>query len=178
MDQNQLDILWSEREIRAVLQRYCRGLDRLDEELVKSAYHEDAYDDRGVIRGNAHDFVKQIVPILRDTYTGTLHTLHGSTIEVDGDSAGVETYCTAYHYRESDGIKRVEQFAGRYIDRFELRDGVWKIARRVVLNDFSLAQEVPLDPAEAQAGFNPSRRDATDVSYQVLPLSGPDAPTV
>lgn len=175
---DRLDILWSEREIRAVLQRYCRGLDRLDEELIKSAYHEDAQDDRGVIRGNAHDFVKQIVPLLRDTYSGTLHTLHGSTVEVDGDTAGVESYCTAHHYRENDGVKRVEQFAGRYVDRFERRDGVWRIARRVVLNDFSLVHEAPLDPAEAQAGFNPGRRDADDASYQVLPLRGPDAPTL
>ncbi|MDH6537737.1 nuclear transport factor 2 family protein [Streptomyces sp. SPB4] len=175
---DQLDILWSEREIRAVLQRYCRGLDRLDEELAASAYHEDAHDDRGVIRGNAHDFVKQIVPVLRDAYTGTLHTLHGTTIEIDGDAAGVETYCTAYHYRESDGTKRVEQYAGRYVDRFERRDGAWKIARRLVLIDWSLVQEVPLDPAEAQAGFNPSRRDRSDASYQVLPLQGPDAPTL
>lgn len=175
---DQLDILWSEREIRAVLQRYCRGLDRLDEELAKSAYHEDAHDDRGVIRGNAHDFVKQIVPVLRDAYTGTLHTLHGTTIEIDGDTAGVETYCTAYHYRESDGVKRVEQYAGRYVDRFERREGAWKIARRLVLIDWSLVQEVPLDPAEAQAGFNSSRRDPSDASYQVLPLQGPDAPTL
>lgn len=175
---DQLDIIWSEREIRAVLQRYCRGLDRLDEELVKSAYHDDAHDDRGVIRGNAHDFVKQIVPLLRDTYSGTLHTLHGTTIDIDGDAAGVESYCIAYHYRESDGTKRVEQFAGRYVDRFERRDGVWRIARRLVLNDWSLAHEVPLDPAEAQAGFNAGRRDRGDASYQVLPLSGPEAPTL
>ncbi|MCX4695645.1 nuclear transport factor 2 family protein [Streptomyces sp. NBC_01408] len=175
---DKLDILWSEREIRAVLQRYCRGLDRLDEELAKSAYHDDAHDDRGVIRGNAHDFVKQIIPVLRDAYSGTLHTLHGSTIEIDGDTAGVETYCTAYHYRESEGVKRVEQYAGRYVDRFERREGAWKIARRLVLIDWSLVQEVPLDPAEAQAGFNPSWRDRSDASYQVLPLKGPDAPTL
>ncbi|WKK24619.1 nuclear transport factor 2 family protein [Streptomyces olivoreticuli] len=175
---DQLDILWSEREIRAVLQRYCRGLDRLDEELLKSAYHEDAYDDRGVIRGNAHDFAKQIIPLLREAYTGTFHTLHGSTIEIDGDTAGVETYCTAYHYRDGDGVRRVEQYPGRYVDRFERRDGIWKIARRIVLNEPSLVQEVPLDPAEAQAGFNPSLRDTGDASYQVLPLRGPDAPTL
>ncbi|MFF4371664.1 nuclear transport factor 2 family protein [Streptomyces sp. NPDC001594] len=175
---DQLDVLWSEREIRIVLQRYCRGLDRLDAELLKSAYHEDAHDDRGVIRGNAHAFVDQILPILRQAYTGTLHTLHGSTIEIDGDTAGVETYCTAYHYLERDGVKRVEQYAGRYVDRFERRDGAWKIARRLVLNEWNLVQEVPLDPAEAQAGFNPSLRDRTDASYQVLPLNGPDAPTL
>ncbi|MFI2674015.1 nuclear transport factor 2 family protein [Streptomyces albidoflavus] len=175
---DRLDILWSEREIRAVLQRYCRGLDRLDEELARSAYHNDAHDDRGVIRGNAHDFVKQIIPVLRDTYSGTLHTLHGSTIELDGDTAGVETYCTAHHIRDADGTRRVEQFAGRYVDRFERRDGVWKIARRLVLSEYSLVHEVPIDPAEAQAGFNFGRRDRDDAGYQVLPLSGPEAPTL
>ncbi|MFJ9646023.1 nuclear transport factor 2 family protein [Streptomyces sp. NPDC101206] len=175
---DRIDILWSEREIRAVLQRYCRGLDRLDEELAKSAYHDDAHDDRGVIRGNAHDFVEQIIPVLRDAYSGTLHTLHGSTIEVDGDTAGVETYCTAHHVRDADGVRRVEQFAGRYVDRFERRDGAWKIARRLVLSDYSLVHEVPIDPAEAQAGFNLGRRDRDDASYQVLPLRGPGAPTL
>jgi len=34
--------LVDERDIRNVLTRYCRGIDRIDMELVRSCYHPDA----------------------------------------------------------------------------------------------------------------------------------------
>ncbi|MBT5754390.1 MAG: SnoaL-like domain-containing protein [Acidimicrobiaceae bacterium] len=34
-------------EIRDVLMRYGRGVDRLDEELLRSCYHPDSHDDHG-----------------------------------------------------------------------------------------------------------------------------------
>ena len=39
-------------EIRDVMARYCRGVDRADWDLVRSTYHTDAYDDHGDYRGN------------------------------------------------------------------------------------------------------------------------------
>ena len=41
--------------IRQAALRYCRGVDRLDAELMRSAYHDDATDDHGVFVGPAAD---------------------------------------------------------------------------------------------------------------------------
>ena len=42
--------------IRDAAMRYCRGVDRLDVELIKSAYWEGATDDHGVFVGDAWEF--------------------------------------------------------------------------------------------------------------------------
>ena len=42
--------------IRDAALRYCRGVDRLDVELMKSAYWEGATDDHGVFVGDAWEF--------------------------------------------------------------------------------------------------------------------------
>ncbi|MET0378059.1 MAG: nuclear transport factor 2 family protein [Spongiibacteraceae bacterium] len=34
-------------EIRQALVRYCRGVDRSDEAMIRSAFHEDAIDEHG-----------------------------------------------------------------------------------------------------------------------------------
>ena len=52
----ELEELIEERAILSVLKRYCRGIDRLDEELVRSCYHEDSTDDHGVYKGKGVDF--------------------------------------------------------------------------------------------------------------------------
>ena len=39
--------LIDKQEIYEVLCTYCRGVDRCDADLVRSAYHEDSYDDHG-----------------------------------------------------------------------------------------------------------------------------------
>lgn len=38
-------------EIWQVLMNYCRGVDRLDRELLLSCYHPDATDDHGIFMG-------------------------------------------------------------------------------------------------------------------------------
>ena len=37
--------------IRDCLHRYCRGVDRCDEDMLRSAYWEDAHDDHVVFAG-------------------------------------------------------------------------------------------------------------------------------
>ena len=53
-----IDELLAKQEIRDALMRYSRGIDLLDLELVKSAYHPDAYDDHGTFKGNAFEFAE------------------------------------------------------------------------------------------------------------------------
>jgi hypothetical protein len=85
-------VMLAEREIERVLLRYCRGIDRLDEDLIRSVYHDGATDDHGVYQGDGKAFAAFIVPLLRDAYRATMHAIHNCLIEVDGtdDGAGAE----------------------------------------------------------------------------------------
>lgn len=144
LDQQALQRLLDKEEIREVMCRYARGVDRGDLELVRSAYHEDAHDEHGDYVGDIDGFIKY----LETRFIGvdnSVHFLGNSLIEFHGpDAALVETYFVSRRLRaaaEGDGldIRPADALArelwGRYVDRFERRDGVWRIAHRIVVRE-------------------------------------------
>jgi len=149
-----------------VVQTYGRALDRLDVELARSCYFEDAVDDHNDFIGTRDDFIAYANDSTR-MFVNTHHVLHNHCCELDGNDAYTETYYSYWgERREPPHLGS----AGRYIDHFQRRDGVWKIANRVAtvektfdLFDSSLFPSVPIDrrPDTAQ----PVTRDRLDVSY-------------
>ncbi len=122
--------------IRDVLVRYCRGIDRCDEAVLRSAYWPDATDDHGSFNGNAWEFAEYVIPALQ-TMRLTMHQISNVTIELDGDRAKAETYCVAYHLipgAEGDDEMVV---GGRYLDTLERRSGEWRILARVYVMDWN-----------------------------------------
>lgn len=141
-----IEDLEAELEIRRVLARYCRGVDRGDLALLKSVYHPDAHDDHGMFVGSGWDFAEALVPAMDRNTLNSQHHLTNVLIERDGDRAAVESYVIALHpTRDPKSGVEVHQLAGaRYLDRFEKRDGEWKIAERRVVIDWTRAGQ----PAE------------------------------
>ena len=133
--------LHDEMSIRAVLLRYCRGIDRCDAELLRSCYHEDAFDDHGPFKGGRDDLVEYSIAQLRGRTEShgqvTSHLIGNVLIERDGDVARVESYFKASHVEDRADHFRVFEFNGRYVDRFERRNGEWRIGRREVIHDWS-----------------------------------------
>ena len=88
---------------------------------------------------------------------------------MDGDIAQVESYVLAWHpvYDEQAGRETHALAGGRYLDRFERRDGEWKIADRRVVLDWTRTslpgEEWPIAKAFAAGG----RREA-DPSHGVV----------
>ena len=123
--------------VRTVVLRYCRGIDRRDLELVRDCYHPDATDDHGrAFSGTRDEFVAWVARVL-ERYEGTMHTVSNQLVELGpgGDTAECESYGVAYHWGSPPDDPRVNFTTGfRYLDRFERRDGRWRIgARRVAL---------------------------------------------
>ena len=153
--------------IRDVLERYCRGIDRLDEELITSVYWKGAIDDHGLYKGPGEGFAAFIVPLLRDAYRATMHCLNQSLIQLKGNRANAETYFVAYHVGSKDGGEFIEIAGGRYVDVLEERNGEWRISDRVVViewarDDKGLAKAgLPIDK------FVPPRRDRKDIAYGI-----------
>ena len=124
--------LLDKQDIYEVLTRYCRGVDRGDAELIRSVYHDDAIDDHGIWKGLGVEFADWIVGVLKDTKQ-CMHLIGNVRIDLQGDVANSETYCISIN---DDGVKH-QTVDVRYIDRFERRQNVWKIAARLVVFDVS-----------------------------------------
>jgi 3-phenylpropionate/cinnamic acid dioxygenase small subunit len=132
--QERLKALIAKEEIRDVLYRYCRAVDRGDLELMKSCYHPDARDDHGFFSGLAWDFAEYVLPILAQLEL-SIHSISNSLIELSGSKAHVETHWSVIHRLKRSGKFTDLWHQGRYLDEFELRDGNWKILSRVCVVD-------------------------------------------
>ncbi len=127
-------------EIRQVLYRYCRGVDRGDREMLTSVYHPDGEDDHGSWRGKGRDFANYIVDSLDRAQCPSQHHITNVLIALDGDQAAVESYFIAFHpHPGEDDSEQLAFVGGRYLDRFERREGSWRIARRQVVLDWTRA---------------------------------------
>ena len=166
-----IDALIAKDAIRDVLMRYSRGVDRGDAALLKACFHADSTDNHGHWKGNGHDFADFIVTSLPQRAHHTTHSVVNVLIELDPEHeerARAECYAIAYLRRsDADGAEWLDLFAGRYVDRFERREGHWRIADRVVVHDwststrFDAATSFPLP----MAGFAQGRRDRSDPAY-------------
>lgn len=152
-----LDEVIAHTEIRQVLASYCRGVDRRDAELLRSIYHPDATDDHTMFVGPGVEFADFIVGSLDGVETTGQHQITTSYIEVDGDVARVESYYLSFHPLAVAGEDREKLLwtGGRYLDRFEKRDGRWKIADRVVTVDWG-RDELPGAPWPGMSDYPPT----------------------
>lgn len=132
--------LLDKAQIHDALMRYSRGVDRGDGELVTSVFHPEATLDMGRGPMSAAALAEGIT---RMTATGTMHFVGNEYVEVDGDTAYSETYFISYATVTDSGIPATRSRGGRYLDRFERRDGEWKIARRVLVDEWSRLDDLP-----------------------------------
>lgn len=151
------------QDILDCLMRYCRGVDRFDREAVASAYHPDAIDDHGDYVGGVDGFIDWAFAYHDKYQRRTMHSISNHICELDGDVAHTETYWTFTAVnRDAPHHTRA---TGRYIDRFERRDGGWAIAARIcVLN--GLDNQLDPDGVAADANFVATARDRSDPIYQ------------
>jgi len=137
-DHDELQRLVAEAEIRRVVACYCRGIDRLDLDLVRSCYHDDAHDEHGSFAGSVDAYLEWVQPLL-EKYDATMHFIGNQLVEFDdADTAWVETYGMSVHRSASDAPHLKLTTGFRFVDRFERRHGAWKIAQRVAVPDWSL----------------------------------------
>jgi SnoaL-like domain len=162
---SELRLLLDEREIREVLVRYVRAADHLDYEALRSCYHSDATEDRGRFKGGIDGFIEWIQQTLNGLES-TWHMLGTPAIELDGDRAWVETYCLGVQRHRSvednlggASVDRLGPY--RLIDRFERRDGEWRIARRVAVYEPGIS----VASTGSRLLGTGSRRDVHDAAY-------------
>ena len=126
---SQLRGLLDRQAIVDCVHRYARGVDRGDEELLRSAYHDDAVERHGPYAGGLDGLVEFLGAAHRP-FPGYQRYVTNTSVELDGDDAHAESYYLCV-LRRDDG--RLLLSGGRYVDRLERRGGGWRIARRVVV---------------------------------------------
>ncbi len=167
--QQRVDRLASLEEIRRLSFRYARAQDRLDAALHRSVFHDDAVLDFGYFRGGPDEFVVFAQSLLA-RHDANQHLLGQMDIEIEGDRAVGEIYTIAYH-RIGQETGAVDLFvAGRYIDRYERRDGAWKISYRAELVDWSRTEPASDDFFASAAAALRGARGRADLSASALSL--------
>ncbi|MBF6603065.1 MAG: nuclear transport factor 2 family protein [Sphingorhabdus sp.] len=161
--QEKLQELLDKEEIFALSSTYMRGLDRLEPDLVRSVYHDDATDDRGFFQGGPDAFVDFAMQALAG-HKANHHMLGQASIDVEGDVAFGEIYFQAYHRTIEDGAEMDFVVIGRYVDRYEKRDGCWKIAHRSELNDACWSHPASDDWFQSTPNALRGARGADDLS--------------
>jgi hypothetical protein len=159
--------LIDKQAIYEVVLRYCRGVDRGDRELVIAAFHPDAISDHGK-------------PINREqrasgasaaAWDGMMHLLTNVLIELDGDQAYVESYFLSVAVVPVDDERATRVRSGRYLDRFERRDGDWRIAHRVLVDEWSRVDPIQdATPERARLG----QRGHEDLVYHIKDFAAPE----
>lgn len=166
-DQGQLlNEINARAQIHDVLVKLCHGVDRLDRDLIISCYHSDAIDNHGAFVGTPADFADWVIGRHTGHILSCMHFLGNEYIEVDGDAAKCESYVIAMYRFMKEGQLYDMTAPGRYLDKFEKRDGQWKIVDRLVL--FEKDRHDPV--IEKSIGpltemLVTSRRDEGDAAY-------------
>tara|TARA_R110002110_G_scaffold362241_1_gene572073 strand:- start:161124 stop:161702 length:579 start_codon:yes stop_codon:yes gene_type:complete len=169
MSEQQLIELLDKQSISDVIMTYARAIDRLDEAMLRSVFHPDSKHAHGFVGpssdpslpskpGEPGDFVAYAFDVL-NTHSRTHHQLGNIFIEWEVNNAYAESYFTAYHRMRPKGDPKAAANAwdtemdfwvgGRYLDRFQKRDGVWKISHRTGLTDW-----IRTEPPACQGFFD------------------------
>lgn len=158
-------------EIHQVMLRYARGLDRLDRELARSCYWDDAIEDHGHFVGAPDDFITWADGTTL-MFEATQHAILNHFCDLQGDDAFCETY---YHFSGVSAEGPHFMSTGRYVDHFQKRGGEWRIANRVTIvegtYDVPRAAQAP-SPMTAYTAEErcQAARDRSDVSYHRPPV--------
>ena len=154
----------AEATIRDIQMRYCRACDRMDFELLRACFHPDATTDYGFFGGTVDDFIESAKAALPG-FIVTTHNTGNQNIVLNGKTALAEHYTVASHRMAADEHGPLRDFitSVRYIDRMECREGDWRIARRVLVLDWTRTDPVGDGPPDPQVPR--AQRDRSDLSY-------------
>lgn len=125
-------------EIARLIRTYAHGVDRRDWALVRSCFSDDAEAKGSRSTGPIDPYLAELIPGV-EFYPTTMHFMGNQLVELDGDTAHIETYAVAYHWKgEVAGSEHPENLVVgvRYLDTLQRRDEGWRITSRQVSPDW------------------------------------------
>jgi len=168
--QEDLEKLLVKERLHELEMAYCRGIDRRDPDLIRSIFFEDAIEDHGEAwYGTGYQWVDYIFADYLHQFEVTAHYVLNEWYKIEGDRAQSEVHRISYH-RRPNGEEITA--ASRTFNRYERREGVWRISYRGVTRDWMKeTQTAPADPTRPRhLILRPSLPGPGDVSYRELSL--------
>jgi hypothetical protein len=160
-----LRYLRDRQEILDLALRYARAADRRDYALFEAIFTADARvsGHRGDPDTAPPSFALEgrdaIVAAMRalERFESTLHLVSNQLVEIDGDRAHGETYCTAHHIHREDGRAMDHTMAIRYQDLLVRTNGRWRFQQRRLAIDWE--RHAPLREDAPPAARRPADPD-------------------
>lgn len=161
-----LRYLMDRQEILDCVTRNSRGNDRFDQDLVTSPYHPDGWHELGQQKIRGPDYGEHANHAHAAISEVSLHNVTMQSCDIDGDVAHAESYVIGLF--ADKGAANSRMLAGRYIDRLERRDGVWRITLRRATVEVAMEGKaiLPNGRGVLQSGYLKGSRDRSDPSYQ------------
>jgi hypothetical protein len=156
--------------IQDCIASHARGCDRHDVALLTAAYHPDGIDVHGAATAAGTEYAAWANGVHAATSHNHLHHVTTHSCEIVGDEAHAESYVMVTLLSPDSMSATV--MCGRYVDRLERRDGVWRIAVRHATVELAYTASAQLLQSRffTAQGFEHGHRDRTDLSYE-RPLS-------
>lgn len=129
----QLEELYDKQKLHENLMLYVRGIDRMDEGLMKSTYWPDSWDDHGLFIGPGQDWPAAGCTWRENVYNVN-HHVSNVLVEVGGDQAKRESTFMVVTNQKEPAISFF--LGGRYLDLCEKRDGEWRVLHRTCVWDW------------------------------------------
>ena len=130
-----LQEILDEFQLRKLVHCYCRAVDRGDLATLRELYHHDAGDAHGAFStGSVDDFLGELAAA-RPYIRSMQHHITTVNFAISGDSAEGEIYTIAIHTLAGSGRDVDLVVGGRYLDKYEKRDGTWKFIERTIVTD-------------------------------------------
>jgi ketosteroid isomerase-like protein len=168
----QLQEMLDEFELRRLVHRYCRAVDRGDIAHLRDLYHHDATDDHGSVATGSADELLDAITAARPYIRSMQHNVTTVNFAIDGDTAEGEIYTIATHTFSARDRDVDVVVGGRYLDKYEKRDGRWKFSQRMIVTDWAHVN----DPSTVDLRHPITRDtprgapDANDPSHQFFSL--------
>lgn len=133
---DRLETLADKQDIYELSCRYMRGLDRHDGALMREQFWEDGWCEYGFFDSPPGEFIDFCMTALKE-HVANQHMIGNVLIDIEGDQAFGEVYFQAYHKIAGENGFEDLIIAGRYLDRYERRDNVWRFTYRSEVVDWS-----------------------------------------
>lgn len=165
---DEIDRLKAVEAIRQCIYRVCRGTDRIDPDLILSAFHPGAKIHYGkMFDGDIEGMIAAGMKH-QSSQSQRHHMVGNIVVRIDGDQAFAESYELDRHKTPMNGETRDLVLAARTLDRFERRDGEWKIIERTKVMDWGRAITAD-DGFYVNSPLEKGADDRSDASYALLP---------
>jgi SnoaL-like domain len=125
----------------------------------------------GFSSGSADQFLEQLVAA-RPFIRAMQHHITTVNFVIDGDAAEGEIYTIAIHTLAGGGRDIDVAVCGRYLDKYQKRNGTWKFTQRTIVTDWATVNDPSaMDLSHPITKDTPrGTLDRKDPSYQFFSL--------